>query len=265
MEIFKIGFLSIRLLDIIDILIVAFLLYKLYDLLKGGVAMNIVAGIVFIYFIWWLCVKVLDMQLLGTLLGQFIGVGVLALIIVFQQEVRRFLILLGASNPVSKGTVGKQWLPWNWQLRQNISINVPAIVKACGSMSRNLTGALIVIARSTDLRFYASTGDPVNSEVSKRLLESIFFKNSPLHDGAVIIENNRIKAARCVLPVTENTELPAYMGMRHRAALGISEQSDAISIIVSEETGHIGVAVNGDIRSNISPEQLEEMLVKELS
>ena len=131
-------------------------------------------------------------------------------------------------------------------------------------MAKNKVGAIIVISRTTDLKFYESTGDLMDADVSKRLLESIFFKNSPLHDGAVIIENNKIKAARCVLPITENTDLPAHYGMRHRAALGITEQSDAISVIVSEETGTISVAVDGKIQSNLSPEELEQILLKEL-
>ena len=131
-------------------------------------------------------------------------------------------------------------------------------------MAKNKTGAIIVISRNTDLKFYASTGDIMDAEVSKRLIESIFFKNSPMHDGAIIISNNKIKAARCVLPVTENSELPAHYGMRHRAALGITEQSDAIAIIVSEETGAISLAKDGELKPNLSPEELEKILSREL-
>jgi diadenylate cyclase len=264
MEIFHIGFLSVRLLDVIDILLVAFLLYKLYNLLKGGVAMNILIGLVSVYVLWWLCVKVLDMQLMGALLGQFIGVGVIALIIVFQQEVRRFLILLGTNSLVANNQFTRRIFNWNFQFQKQSATNLAPIVKACSNMSKNRTGAIIVISRNTDLKFYASTGDIMDAEVSKRLIESIFFKNSPMHDGAIIISNNKIKAARCVLPVTDNTELPAHYGMRHRAALGISEQSDAIAIIVSEETGSISVAVDGDLKANITIEELERFLEKEL-
>lgn len=264
MEIFHIGFLSVRLLDIIDILIVAFLLFKIYELLKGGAAMSIFIGILSIYLLWWLFVKVLDMQLLGALLGQFIGVGVIALIIVFQQEVRRFLVLLGTNSIIAKSPFTRQLFPWNWQFQRALPLNVAPIVKACTSMAKNKTGALIVISRVTDLKFYASTGDMVEAEVSKRLIESIFFKNSPLHDGAIIIEGNKIKAARCVLPVTENIDLPAHLGMRHRAALGISEQSDAVAIVVSEETGEIAMAVEGIVKTNLSPEELEKRLQKQL-
>jgi len=264
MEIFHIGFLKVRMLDVLDILIVAFLLYKVYQLLKGGTAMNIFIGIVAIYLLWWLFVKILDMQLLGAILGQFMSVGVLALIIVFQQEVRRFLLVLGSNSFTGKDSFTRKLLTWNWQTVKKASANLTPIVKACASMSKNRTGAIIVIARNTDLKFFEGTGDMMDAEVSKRLLESIFFKNSPLHDGAVIIENNKIKAARCVLPVTENTDLPAHYGMRHRAALGITEQSDAISIIVSEETGSIAMAADGRISTNLSPEELERMLSAEL-
>jgi diadenylate cyclase len=264
MEIFNIGFLSVRLLDIIDILLVAFLLYKLYDLLKGGVAMNIFIGLVAIYLLWWLCARILDMQLLGALLGQFIGVGVIALIIVFQQEVRRFLILLGTNTFVSNNRLTKKIFNWNFQLQKQTGTNYAPIVKACSNMSKSRTGAIIVIARNTDLKFYASTGDMMDAEVSKRLIESIFFKNSPMHDGAIIIADNKIKAARCVLPVTDNTDLPANYGMRHRAALGISEQSDAIAIIVSEETGAVSVAIDGELKGNITVDELEKILEKNL-
>jgi uncharacterized protein (TIGR00159 family) len=263
MELFRIGFLSVRLLDIIDILIVAFLLYKIYQLLKGGAAMNIFIGIVSIYILWWLFVKILNMQLLGAILGQFMSVGVLALIIVFQQEVRRFLLFIGTNSFTGKDSITRRLLPWNWQVKPQNNFSIIPIVKACSGMSKSKTGAIIVIARSTDLNFYESTGDIMDAEVSKRLLESIFFKNSPLHDGAVIIQNDKIKAARCVLPVTENTELPAQYGMRHRAALGITEQSDAISIIVSEETGAIALAIDGKLTFNLSPEELERALQKE--
>lgn len=263
MELFHLGFLGIRLLDILDILIVAFLLFKVYQLLKNSAAMNIFIGIIAIYLLWWMFVKILKMQLLGALLGQFMSVGVLALIIVFQQEVRRFLLIIGSNSFTGKDSITNKILPWNWSAKKQKSINVTPIVKACSSMSKNKTGAIIVISRSTDMNFYESTGDIMDAEVSKRLLESIFFKNSPLHDGAVIIENDKIKAARCVLPVTDNTELPANYGMRHRAAIGITEQTDAISVIVSEETGNISVAIDGKIQGNLTPDELEGILTKE--
>jgi diadenylate cyclase len=263
MEIFKIGFLSVRLLDILDILIVAFLLYKLYQLLKGGVAINIFIGLLSIYLLWWLFVKVLNMQMLGTILGQFVGVGVIALIIVFQQEVRRFLIVLGTNSFIARNSFTKQILPWNWQMAGTTkTTGFGPVIKACRSMSKTKTGAIIVIAKSSELRFYSNTGDVMDAVISKRLIESIFFKNSPLHDGAIIISGNKIRAARCVLPVTENTDLPARLGMRHRAAIGITEHSDAIAIVVSEETGEISVAKEGQIRTDVS-DQLEQILEEE--
>ena len=175
MELFHIGFLSVRLLDILDILLVAYLMYKVYDLLKGGAAMNVFIGIVSVYVLWWLFVKVLDMQLLGAILGQFMSVGVLALIIVFQQEVRRFLILLGTNSILSKSSFSRKILPWHWNAPRITNLNIAPIVKACASMAKTKTGAILVIARATDLKFYESTGDIVDAEASKRLLESIFF------------------------------------------------------------------------------------------
>ncbi len=260
LELFKIGFLEVRWLDVIDVLITAFLLYKVYDLLKGTVAINIFLGIIAIYILWWLCSRVLDMKLLGGILGQFIGVGVLALIIVFQQEVRRFLILLGSKNIFKNSRIARRFFIKGFQFDSESKTDLKPILKACTSMSKTKTGAIMVIERKTDLNFYAETGDVLNADLSKRAIESIFFKNSPLHDGAIIISGNKIKAARCVLPVTDNTELPAQYGMRHRAALGITEQSDAVAIIVSEETGAISVAVDGKIQTNIEPEDLEQHL-----
>ncbi len=259
-ELFKIGFLDIRWLDVIDVLITAFLLYKIYNLLKGTVAINIFLGIMAIYLLWWLCARVLDMKLLGGILGQFIGVGVLALIIVFQQEVRRFLILLGSKNIFRDNRIAKRFFMRGFPFESDLKTDVKPIIKACASMAKSKTGAIIVIERKSDLSFYAETGDMLNADLSKRVIESIFFKNNPLHDGAIIVSGNKIKAARCVLPVTDNTELPAHYGMRHRAALGITEQSDAVAIIVSEETGTIAVAVDGKMQTGLDAERLEQYL-----
>ena len=264
MELFHIGFLSVRFLDVLDILIVAWLLYKLYRLLKGGVAINILIGIITIYFLWWLFVKVLDMQLLGQVLGQFIGVGVIALIIVFQQELRRFLIFLGTNSIFTKGVIAKHLFSWKFQMPQQNALNINALVKACTGMAKTKTGAIIILTRKSDLKLFEATGDMMDAEISKRLLESIFFKNSPLHDGAVIVADNKIKAARCILPVTESTDIPAHYGMRHRAALGITEQTDAIAIVVSEENGAMAVAVSGTLYSNLTGDELEKKLKNEL-
>src|SRR5436190_17857911 len=258
MDLFKIGFLTIRLIDIFDIGIVAFLLYKLYNLLRGGVAINIFIGLLTVYVLYWVCVKILNMQLLGTVLGQFISLGFIVLVIVFQQEVRRFLIVLGTNSFIARNPFTRQILPWNWQGEKKSALNISAIVKACRQMSKNKTGAIIILAKSSELKYYSNTGDIMDAEISQRLIENVFFKNSPLHDGAIIIVNNKIKAARCVLPVTENVELPAHLGMRHRAAIGITEQSDAMALVVSEETGEISLSQEGQIRIGLSIDELEK-------
>ncbi|MFM2206668.1 MAG: hypothetical protein RL213_643 [Bacteroidota bacterium] len=265
MYLFHIGFLSIRLIDVIDVLIVTFLLYRLYNLLRGGVAINIFIGLLTIYALYWLCVKVLHMELLGTILGQFISLGFIALIVVFQQEVRRFLIVLGTNNLLTRTSFTRKLLPWNWKSKGIRLLDIGVVVKACRQMSKERTGAILVLTKSSELKHYSNTGDIMNAALSQRLIESIFFKNSPLHDGAVIIVNNRIKAARCILPVTENVDLPAHLGMRHRAAIGITEQSDAIAIAVSEETGEIALAKEGQIRLNVTVDDLERLLGEEFT
>jgi diadenylate cyclase len=173
--------------------------------------------------------------------------------------------MLGTNSILTRNTYTRQLLPWNWQFQKNRGLDVAAIVKACRQMSKEKTGAIIVIAKSSELKFYSNTGDTVDAVLSKRLLENIFVKNSPLHDGAAIIVNNRIKAARCVLPVSENIELPAHLGLRHRAAIGVTEQSDSTAIVVSEETGEISVAKEGQIRLRITPDELEKILMKEFA
>ncbi|HPV57830.1 MAG TPA: diadenylate cyclase CdaA, partial [Tenuifilaceae bacterium] len=230
-------FITIRVLDIIDIIMVAFLLYQIYMLIRGTVAINIFGGIVVLYIIW-LVVRALNMELLSGILGQIIGVGVIAIIIVFQQEIRKFLLFIGTKY-MSKSKFSLENLLFPRHKTDVAQVNVDAIVKACRNMAETKTGALIVIARKSELQFYAETGDIIEAETSSRLLENIFFKNSPLHDGAVIIVNDRIHAARCVLPVTENINLPPQYGMRHKAAVGISEITDAMVVLVSEETGKI--------------------------
>jgi diadenylate cyclase len=266
MDLFHIGFLPIRLIDIIDIGIVTFMLYRLYNLLRGGVAINIFIGLLIVFTLYWICSKILHMELIGTLLGQFISLGFIALIIVFQQEIRRFLIVLGTNSIISRNPFTRKVLPWNWKAKKKrVELNIPAIVMACRQMAKEHTGAIIVLAKSSELKYYSSTGDTVDAEISQRLIENIFFKNSPMHDGAIIIVNNKIKAARCVMPVTENVDLPAHLGMRHRAAIGITEHSDAIAIVVSEETGSISFAQEGHIQINITVEELERNLVENFS
>lgn len=253
------GFLDFSLLDFIDIALVAFLLYQLYRLVKGTVAINIFAGVIAIYLLWKL-VEALQMELLSEILGQFIGVGVIAILIVFQQELRKFLLFIG--------TTGFKTGKGSWMRKLKIfkakhpikKTDFEAVLLACKDFSNDLTGALIVLNRNSKLRFIVETGDPIKAPLSDHLLKSIFYKNSPLHDGAVIVSDNEIVAARCVLPVSENPKIPARYGMRHRAALGISEQSDAIAVVVSEENGEISYAKEGHMKSRLSIEQLKHFL-----
>ncbi len=203
------------------------------------------------------------MQLLGSILGQIIGVGVIALIIVFQQEVRRFLLILGTKY-FSKDSFSWEKL---FSFKGKIvapRVKINSIVLACKHMSSTCTGALIVITRNHGLRMYSEAGDIIDAETSSRLLESIFIKNGPLHDGAVIIEGKRIHSARCVLPGSNSVDLPAHYGMRHRAALGITEETDAVVVLVSEETGRITLADSGKFFGNLEPEELKNLLIEKL-
>ena len=252
-------FITVRWLDVFDIVIVAFLLYQLYNLVRGTTAINIFFGILLFYLLW-LLVKAMGMQLLGTILGQFIGVGVIALIIVFQQELRRFLLMVGLRGIFNRENF-KGLSQFNTASYSNL--NYEAIVEGCQRMALQKCGALIVLTRRSDLKYNTNTGERVDSEITPNLLESIFFKNNPLHDGAVIISDNRIKAAKCVLPLTENAIFPFQLGLRHRAAVGITEHSDSIAITVSEQSGEISIARNGAIKTNITPKQLTEVLLEE--
>ncbi|MDF2158457.1 diadenylate cyclase CdaA [Algoriphagus sp. CAU 1675] len=254
---FKIGFLDISIVNMIDIALVAALLYQVYKLLKGSVAIKIFLGFLSIYLIY-LLVRALRMELLSSILGQFMGVGVMAAIIIFAPEIRKFLLLIGRSSFLSDDNIWKDIL-FFWRKRDNASFNISPIIDASKTLAGSNTGALMVISKSTELKFYAESGDILDAELSKRLLISIFNKYSPLHDGAVIIHNGKIKAARCILPVTER-EVPAQFGLRHRAGIGMSEATDAIILIVSEETGQLSMAKNGKILHNMSFQEVRETL-----
>ena len=244
-------------MDLLDILLVAFLIYQVYQLVRGTVAVNIFYGIFLIY-ITWLVVRALKMELLGSILGQVIGLGLVALLIVFQQEVRRFLLMLGTRYfrnrrfSFERFFHPSQQQPGKW--------NYDQLVLACKRMSASRTGALIVIAKKSELRAFAETGCPVDAIITAELLETIFQKDSPLHDGAVIIARNRISAARCVLPVTESSDLPGSLGLRHRSAVGMSESSDSFVIVVSEETGEISYANQGQLVQKVKPAELMKLL-----
>ena len=251
-------FINIGFSDIIDILLVAFLIYSIYKLVKGTVAINIFFGLVTIFFIWKL-VGMLQMKMLDEILGQFISVGVLALIIVFQQEIRSFLLMLGK---VGRDNQGKLIFMKKVASHQNIEIST--ITKSMKEMSKQLTGALIVIRRINELREVIDTGDEIDARLSSPLIESIFYKNNPLHDGAVIISNNKIIAARCVLPVSKKTDFPADYGLRHRAAAGLTQNTDALVLIVSEQTGNFAYSDKGELYTNVSIERIGDLLLNEV-
>ncbi len=255
-------FITVRVLDVIDILLVAFLLYQIYMLIRGTVAINIFMGI-FILYLFWLVVKALNMELLSNILGQIIGVGVIALIIVFQQEIRRFLLLLG-TRYLSKNRFSLEKLFMLKGGKYDSPVNIEAIVRSCRNMAEAKVGALIVITQKSDMQIYAETGDIINAETSSRLIENIFFKNSPLHDGAMIIKNNLIYAVRCILPLTDRSDLPASYGLRHRAAIGISEIANVIVVVVSEETGKISFVHDSQISKDLTTLQLREHLENHL-
>ncbi|MFL5730269.1 MAG: diadenylate cyclase CdaA [Cytophagaceae bacterium] len=255
---FKIGFIEISWIDIIDILLVSFLLYQLYKLLKGSIAVKIFLGLLSIYLIY-LIVKALRMELLTAILGQFIGVGVIAALILFQQEIRKFLLLVGKTTAFNNEKFFGRW-PWRRNSKAKETVNLNPIIDSAKILGSSNTGALIVFAKSSELKFYAESGDILDAQISKRLIISIFQKTSPLHDGAMIISNGRIKAARCILPVSESSELPASFGLRHRAAIGMTEVTDSIVLVVSEETGQISLSVNGKMDTNLSKSELKSKL-----
>jgi len=255
-------FITAHWLDIVDILLVALMFYQFYRLVKGTAAINVFFGIFTIYLIWQV-VKLLQMDLLGEILGQFVSVGILGLIIVFQKEIRQFLLLLG--SPRFFGMKSKSFLFWKLNLGSVHHLDIDPIITACQKLSVNKTGALIVLARENELRQFTETGEMIDSRISEQLLENIFFKNSPLHDGAVIIRFNRIVAARCILPVSGSKKIPFNFGLRHRSAVGITEQSDCVSLIVSEESSKIAYCRNGKLHPEILPAQLKTFLEEEFN
>ncbi len=247
---FTIGFLDINWVDIMDITLVSILLYQLYKLARGTVALTIFIGFLVLYFTF-LIVRATEMELLTAILDKFMGVGVLAAIVLFQQEIRKFLILLGKSTELNDSSFFGFFRKWRKNGFEEDFNPVP-ILDAMKFFSENQTGSLIVLSKNSDLMTYANTGDWIDAFISKRLLISIFDKHSPLHDGAVIIHKGRIEAARCILPVSENSNISASMGLRHRAGIGMSEVTDTLVLLVSEETGECSVARNGEVFANLT-------------
>jgi uncharacterized protein (TIGR00159 family) len=252
-----VGLFSFRIVDVIDILLFAILLYEVYNLVKGTAAIRIFVGIILVYLIWKL-VKTLQMQLLTEILGQFISVGFIALIVVFQPEIRQFLLMVGNARIIRNQS--RRFLFWRFKINNPVNLNIDNIVKACQKMATTRTGALIVITRQNELRQYIDTGQALEARIHELLLETIFFKNSPLHDGAVIISGNYIRAARCILPVSNRASIPTNCGLRHRSAVGLTERSDSIAIIISEERGYISYSVDGQLTENVTPSELSTFL-----
>ncbi|MFZ2905540.1 MAG: diadenylate cyclase CdaA [Cyclobacteriaceae bacterium] len=255
---FKIGFLDVTWVDLVDITIVSILLYQVYKLIRGSIAVNIFLGILALYLIY-LIVRAAQMELLSTILGQFMGVGVLAIIILFQPEIRKFLLVIGRSTEF-RDNFFKNISTWRHQY--NTDFDLHQVIEAAKTFKATKTGALIVFSHDTELKFYIETGETLDAEVTKGLLLSIFNKNSPLHDGAVIIYKGRIKAARCVLPVSENDHLPAHYGLRHRSAIGMSENTDTLVMAISEETGRLILARNGKYIRGLKLKQVEQKILQ---
>ncbi len=248
--------------DIIDILLVAVLLYQVYRLMRNTGAINIFFGVMVIVILWFLIVKVLKLGLTGAILNQVISVGAIALVVLFQNEIRRFLLKLGTRSNWRFYKRIERFFKGNNQKDQQLAFPVMKLVLACRNMSRTKTGALIVVERDNSLKEYADSGEQIRADINTRLIENIFFKNSPLHDGAMIIVGGQIVAAGAILPVSKNPNIPRHLGLRHRAAMGVSEKSDAIVIIVSEETGTISLAIDGAYRLNLTAEDLERNLTE---
>lgn len=251
------GFIPFHFIDLLDIVLVAILLYVLYRAVKGTSAPYIMVGIVTIY-LGWVIVQALNMELLSTILGQIISVGVIALLIVFQPELRRFLLTIGLRQKEFN------FITRLFTNRKEGDVNTSPVVSACLDMSEEKVGALIVFRRRDDLQFVIESGIMLDANPSASLLKNIFFKNAPLHDGAVVIDNNRIVAAKCILPVTQSN-VPKSYGTRHRAAIGLSEMTDAVVVVVSEETGAISIVKGGKITRKIDAQKFSTLLQEALS
>ena len=252
---YRLGFLDIGWLDLFDIGLVALLIYQIYNLVRGSVASRVFVGYLLVY-LAYLLVKALGLNLMTTILEYFISVGALALIIIFQHEIRRFLLLIGKSTNLNNSKLLRRLLLRN-ALDRDLHTPLKPILETCKSLSSEFSGGLLVLQKNDDLEKFTQSGELIDADISKPLLLAIFSQYSPLHDGAVVIGNGRIRAARCILPVSEDDELPPSLGFRHRAALGMSEATDAAVIAVSEESGRLALALNGDLFTNLSLNDLE--------
>ncbi|MDB5126725.1 diadenylate cyclase CdaA [Mucilaginibacter sp.] len=247
---------------ILDIILLAVIIYQLYNLIRGTIAANIFIGLAIIYVLFFI-VPESKMPLLAGILKKVADVGIIAVIVLFQQEIRRFLLLMGKNASLQRNKAWWRYFFGKAETEKNNFARIKPIIDACKSMKQTRTGALIVFAKYYDEQFYQNSCEVLDAKISKRILESIFQKNSPLHDGAVVISENKIKSASCILPVTEKADLPAQFGLRHRAGIGVTEANDATAIIVSEETGEISYAKQGRIKMDISFAELEKLLNKD--
>jgi uncharacterized protein (TIGR00159 family) len=248
--------------DFIDVFLVALMLYYIYRLMRDSRSVNVFSGIMIFIVIWLLVSQILEMRLLGSIMDKLVSVGVLALIILFQDEIRKFLFNLGAHQRVKNIM---RLFSRKSQASATEKADIMPIVMACMSMAKSKVGALIVIERDYPLNSVVETGEYIDARINQRLIENIFFKNSPLHDGAMVISHKRIKSAGCILPVSHDQSIPKQLGLRHRAALGISQESDALAIVVSEETGRISAALRGEFHLRLSAEQLEIIVSQAMS
>ena len=250
-------FFNIAIMDIIDVVLVALLLFYLYRLMKDSGSLNVFLGILIFIFAWLFVSKLLQMRLLGSIFDQLMSIGAIALVIIFQEEIRNFLRTLGSHRRL--GFLSRFFS------RDKKSVDVAdimPIVLACNSMAQQKVGALIIVQRNMSLDDVAKTGEAINADISQRLIEAVFFKNAPLHDGAMLVQNGRITAAQCILPVSHNLNLPKKLGLRHRSAIGLTEIYDAVAIVVSEETGTISAAIGGKLMQNLDARKLEDVLTK---
>jgi uncharacterized protein (TIGR00159 family) len=256
---FQIGFLPVRIVDVLDVLIVGYLMYQIYKLLRGTIAFNIFIGVLTLYIVWWM-VGQLQMELLSKVLTQFVNVGVILIVVIFQEEIRRFLLFLGNNTLNRQIKMVGQLFNRESTLTDERRLHKQLLKKTLTRMSRRKTGALVVLANNMNLEGVINEGVELDANISESLLESIFNKESPLHDGAVIIANGKIQAASCILPISDSQSLPGSVGMRHRAAVGLTERANVAVFIVSEENGRIAMAEDGKLHTNLSEEQLETFL-----
>ncbi|MCZ2443581.1 MAG: diadenylate cyclase CdaA [Flavobacteriales bacterium] len=249
------SFIHIGWMDILDICLVGVLIFQIYQLVKGTAAISIFFGILSVYIVY-LMVDALNMKLLSKILGQFIGVGVIALIIVFQQEIRRFLLFIGTTGFQRRFWFLQKIFSGSMYKKASVNIDLNEMFTILSELSVSQTGAILILLKKSELKLYSRTGVILNARLSPQLISNIFFKNSPLHDGAVIIRNQTVIAARCVLPISEKTNFPENLGLRHRAAVGVTEHSDAVALVVSEQTGQVSLAYQGNLHMNVNMEEL---------